>query len=139
VAEAADSAEPAYFAVAESVYFAMALAPVTLEASPGDEPFPTDIPGYPGASLQMAGLTEAAQRFASLLTSAPAAEVYVYYRRAIFASGWRIEAEAQRQGRFTLVVRKQGRSLSIRVDSIGSGSEIAILTPAIEAGAAPSA
>ena len=112
-------------------YSAVARLPATVQA-PGelDVPLPTDVPGYPGATFYMSGTTEQGQRFVSLLTPAPNAVVYSYYRGALWSLGWEIAQEDQEGRSFVLVARKAGRILSVRVDVTREGTEIALETAA---------
>ncbi len=122
--------EAAFSAVAENAFSALALRPIGFELSGDEDPIPSDVPSFPGAELQMFGLTENRQRFVSLRTRSASNRVYIYYYGALLAAGWQLEDEASTAGRFVLVGRKSERQLSISVQAAGNGSEIALETTA---------
>jgi len=109
-------------------YSAVATRPEAVAAASGEEAFPGDVPGYPGASFYMGGTDERERRFISLSSRAAYTDVYTYYRRALIALGWDIEQDTQRGRSFMLVASKPGRSLSVRVASARQGSEITLET-----------
>jgi len=123
-----DPVESAFRAIAENAFSAMALPPVSFSLSGEESGLPGDVPAFPGAALQMLGLTEKDARFVSMQTARSPSSVYLYYHGALLASGWQIEEERQTGRRFVLVGRKRGRTLSVTVGPARSGSEIALET-----------
>lgn len=77
--------------------------------------WPTDVPAYPGSTIQAAGTVNGQGKGALFQTSDASADVVAYYKTQLAAGGWTMDTVAAMGSISVLSASKEGRTVAIQI------------------------
>lgn len=91
------------------------------------ESFPDDVPLYPGARTTTSKVAPDRSMLVSFASDDAPNAVYRFYRDALTATGFHVEADLVAEGSRMFSLSKGARQITITISRAGRGSEITIM------------